>query len=306
MEWMCSALMPRSRGCGARGRREVCTLSRAFASVAALIACCAGPAFGQEDTPSGGAGGHADLAAAAQNPIAAMVSLPFQNNTFFRTGPDNDTANVLNIQPVVPFNLGEWNVITRTIIPVVYLPSVTDSLPDLPSADTSGDDFGLGDINFSAYFSPVSKGIFTWGIGPSLTLRTATSDRLGTQKWSAGPAAVALVTAKPWVAGTLVRQLWSFAGKDDRDDVNQTLVQPFVNYNMANGWYLVSSPIITVNWEADRDNAAVVPVGGGVGRVFTVGDQALNAQVQTFYNAVRPDFAPEWSLRVQVTFLFPT
>lgn len=271
----------------------------------AVLACGAARALAQEDAPSGDAGTQADLAAAAQNPIAAMVSLPIQNNTFFRTGPDNDTANVVNIQPVVPFSLGDWNVVIRTIIPVIYLPSVTDSLPDLPSADTSGDDFGLGDINFSAYFSPVSKGSFTWGIGPSLTFRTATSDRLGTQKWSAGPAAVALVTAPPWVVGGLVRQLWSFAGNSDRDEVNQTLVQPFVNYNMATGWYLVTSPVITVNWEADRDNATMLPVGGGVGRVFTVGSQALNAQVQGFYNAVRPDFAPQASLRLQLAFLFP-
>ncbi len=279
---------------------------RAAAFAAAILASGVNNAFAQEDAPAADADAQAGLAAAAQNPIAAMISLPFQNNTFFRTGPDNDTANVLNIQPVIPFSLGDWNVITRTIIPVIYLPSVTDSLPDLPSADTTGDDFGLGDINFSAYFSPVSSGTFTWGIGPSITLRTATSDRLGTQKWSAGPAAVALVTAKPWVAGTLVRQLWSFAGKSDRDDVSQTLVQPFVNYNMAKGWYLVSSPVITVNWEADRDNAVMLPVGGGVGRVFTVGTQAVNAQVQGFYNAVKPDFAPQASLRLQLTFLFPT
>jgi len=289
-----------------RGAERVRRLSRA-AVIASVLATGCGSAFGQEDVSSStGGADQADLAAAAQNPVAAMISLPFQNNTFFRTGPDNDTANVLNIQPVIPFSLGgDWNLVTRTIIPVIYLPSVTDSLPEIPNADTSGDDFGLGDINFTAYFSPVSTGIFTWGAGPSITLRTATSDRLGTQKWSAGPAAVALVTPKPWVAGTLVRQLWSFAGNSDRDDVSQTLVQPFVNYNMAGGWYLVSSPVITVNWEADKDNAVMLPVGGGVGRVFTVGTQAINAQVQGFYNAVRPDFAPQASLRLQLTFLFP-
>ncbi|MFO1146596.1 MAG: hypothetical protein U1E33_08680 [Rhodospirillales bacterium] len=274
------------------------------AALTATVLASSGQASGQDEASSAG-GDQADLAAAAQNPVAAMISLPFQNNTFFRTGPDNDTANVLNIQPVIPFSLGDWNIITRTIIPLIYLPSVTDSLPELPSADTTGDDFGLGDINFTAYFSPVSTGSFTWGVGPSLTLRTATSDRLGTQKWSAGPAAVGLVTIRPWVAGALVRQLWSFAGKGDRSDVNQTLVQPFVNYNMAGGWYLVTSPVITVNWEADKDNAAMVPVGGGVGRVFTVGSQPVNAQVQGFYNAVRPDFAPQASLRLQLALLFP-
>jgi hypothetical protein len=271
----------------------------------ATLACGAGHAFGKENAPSGAAAGQADLAAAAQNPIAAMVSLPFQNNTLFRTGPDNDTANVLNIQPVVPFSFGDWNVITRTIVPLVYLPTVTDSLPDVPNANASGDDFGLGDINISAFLSPVSEGKFTWGVGPSLSLRTATTDRVGTQKWSAGPTAVGLVIAEPWVAGTLIRHLWSFAGKSEREDVNQTLIQPFVNYNLPDGWYLVTAPIITVNWEADQDNAVLLPVGGGLGRVFKVSSQAINANVQVYYHAVQPDFAPEASLRLQLTFLFP-
>lgn len=283
-----------------RGRAAVWS---SVLAIAVLLAWAA-HARGEDKVPPANAA-QEDLAAAAQNPIAAMVSLPFQNNTFFRTGPDNDTANVLNIQPVIPFNLGDWNVITRTIVPLVYLPTLTNSLPDLPDAEGNGDHFGLGDINVSAFLSPVSKGIFTWGIGPSIALRTATSGRLGTQKWSAGPTAVALVTAKPWVAGTLVRQLWSFAGDSDREDVNQTLVQPFVNYNLPEGWYLVTAPIITVNWQASRGNAALVPVGGGVGRVFTVASQPINAQVQGFYNAVRPDFAPQASMRLQLTFLFP-
>ncbi len=274
----------------------------ATAALVALTVVGANPAVAD---PADGGSNSGDLAAAAQNPIAAMVSLPLQNNTFFRTGPDNDTANVLNIQPVVPFNTGDWNIITRTIVPVIYLPTVTNSLPELPEADADGDKFGLGDINVSAFLSPVTKGPFTVGVGPSLSLRTATSGRLGTEKWSAGPTAVGLVTAKPWVAGALVRQLWSFAGKDDREDVNQTLVQPFVNYNLPEGWYLVSAPIITANWKADKDNAAMVPVGGGLGRVFKIATQPVNANVQGYYNAIHPDFAPEASLRVQFTFLFP-
>lgn len=285
-------------------RKRIAAASMAVAI--AVLVNSPGQALGEDSTASGSSEAQGNLAEAAQNPIAAMVSLPFQNNTFFRTGPDNDTANVLNIQPVIPFNLGEdWNIITRTIVPLIYLPTLTNSLPDTPDASGNGDHFGLGDINISAFLSPVSKGIFTWGIGPSIALRTATSGRLGTQKWSAGPTAVALVTAKPWVAGTLVRQLWSFAGDNDREDVNQTLVQPFVNYNLPEGWYLVTAPIITVNWQASRGNAALVPVGGGVGRVFTVGGQAFNAQVQGFYNAVRPDFAPQASMRLQLTLLFP-
>lgn len=247
----------------------------------------------------------ADLAKAAQNPVAAMISLPLQNNTLFGVGPDGDTANVLNIQPVVPITIGGWNIINRTIAPVIYLPDVTDGLPELPQGIDGGSTFGLGDINHSIYFSPAKAGPVIWGIGPSFTFPTATDRQLGSEKWSAGPAAVALAQPGPWVIGTLVRQLWSYAGDNDREDVSQLLVQPFVNYNMEGGWYLVSSPIITANWEASSDDTWTVPVGAGMGRIFKLGDQAMNAQVQGFYNVERPEFGPDWSIRVQLQFLFP-
>lgn len=247
----------------------------------------------------------ADLAKAAQNPVAAMISLPLQNNTLFGVGPDGDTANVLNIQPVVPITIGRWNIINRTIAPVIYLPDVTNGLAELPQGVDGGSTFGLGDINHSIYFSPAKAGPVIWGIGPSFTFPTATNRKLGSEKWSAGPAAVALAQPGPWVIGTLVRQLWSYAGDNDREDVSQLLVQPFVNYNMEGGWYLVSSPIITANWEASNDDAWTVPVGGGMGRIFKLGDQAMNAQVQGFYNVERPEVGPDWSIRVQLQFLFP-
>ena len=108
-----------------------------------------------------------------------------------------------------------------------------------------------------------------------------------------------------WVIGGLARHLWSFAGDDDRQEVNQTLIQPFVNYNLDDGWYLVSAPIITANWSASSGNRWLVPIGGGGGRVFTIGKQPINAGLQGYYNVERPDFGAEWSLRFQVTFLFP-
>jgi hypothetical protein len=246
-----------------------------------------------------------DLAKAAQNPVAAMISLPFQNNTLFGVGPDDDVANVLNIQPVIPFTIGDWNLINRTIVPVIYLPDVTSGLPELPEGVSGGETFGLGDINHSVYFSPADSGPVIWGIGPSLTIPTATDEKIGTEKWSAGPAAVALAQPGPWVIGSLVRQLWSFAGDGDRQDVSQLLIQPFVNYNMEDGWYLVSAPIITANWEADSDDRWTVPVGGGFGKIFRIGNQPINAQVQGFYNVEHPQFGPEWIMRFQLQFLFP-
>lgn len=249
----------------------------------------------------------ADLAKAAQNPVAAVISLPLQENVLFGAGPHGDTVSVLNVQPVVPFTVGDWNIISRTIAPVIYAPDLVSGLPEQVN-DPQGDDgsFGLGDINESLYFSPAAPGPVIWGVGPSLTLPTATDDSLGSERWSAGPAAVALAQPGPWTVGTLARQLWSFAGDDDRDDVSQLLLQPFVNYNFGAGWYAVSSPVITANWEADDDDDRwTVPVGGGLGRLFSVGGQTVNAQVQGFYNVEKPDLGPDWSLRFQMQFLFP-
>ena len=238
-----------------------------------------------------------ELAQAAQNPVANMISLPLQNNTNFGIGPGDDTQNILNIQPVVPIGLGDdWNLITRTIAPVIYQPEIVDG---------TGSEFGLGDINATLFFSPAKPGKLIWGVGPVFSFPTATDDVLGTDKWSAGPSAIALTIQGPWVIGGLVSNLWSFAGDGDRADVNQLLFQYFINYNMADGWYLSSAPIITANWEADSGNQWTVPFGGGFGKIFKIGKQPMNAQVQAFYNVEAPDNGPDWSLRLQLQFLFP-
>lgn len=247
----------------------------------------------------------ADLATAAQNPVASMISLPFQNNTYFGVTKDDKTANVLNIQPVYPISAGDWNVITRTIVPIIDIPDPTSGIEHIPNSERPGGATGLGDINFSAFLSPAQPGDVTWGIGPTLTVPSATDNEIGSQKWSAGPTAVVLMTPKPWVFGALVRNIWSFAGDSDRSNVNQLLVQPFINYNLDEGWYLTSSPVITANWDADSDNRWAVPVGGGFGKIFRIGKQPMNAQVQSFYYAESPELGPDWALRFQIQFLFP-
>ena len=161
----------------------------------------------------------------------------------------------MNIQPVVPISLGsDWNLITRTIFPVI-------TQPDFFSE--SGSTTGLGDVNFTAFLSPSKPSKFIWGVGPAIILPTATDQTLGSGKWSAGPSVVGLTIQGPWVAGLLVSQVWSFAGQSDRDDVNFFLAQYFVNYNMNHGWYLVSAPILTSNWEASSGDQWIVPFGGG-------------------------------------------
>ena len=237
-----------------------------------------------------------DLQKASQNPIADLVSVPFQSNTNFNSGPFNRTQEVLNIQPVVPMHLGEdWNVISRTIIPLV-------SQPD-PLRDSSTN--GIGDITQSLFLSPAHPGHLIWGVGPVFTAPSASDPILGTGKVLFGPTAVFLMTPGHWVLGVLLNNQWSVGGNPLRPAVNTGLAQPFVNYNMEHGWYLTSSPIITVDWRAASGEKWTVPVGGGFGRLFRVGDQPVNAQIQAFYNVERPTGASDWTLRTSVTLLFP-
>jgi hypothetical protein len=252
------------------------------------------------DTPAPAAHSEAsaeDLAKKTQNPVADMISVPLQSNFNFKTGQNDDLQYILNVQPVIPIKISEeWNMITRTIVPLICQPSLG------PGIDSAA---GLGDIQLQLFFSPSKPSKFVWGVGPIFQFDTATDDVLGQGKWCAGPTAVALVMDGPWVVGALANNIWSFAGDDDREDVNQMLVQPFVNYNFKGGWYLTFAPIITANWEADSDDRWTVPLGGGAGKVLHFGKLPVNTSLQAYYNVEHPDDGPEWQLRFQVQFLFP-
>ena len=232
----------------------------------------------------------------SQNPIADLVSVPFQSNTNFNSGPFNRTQEILNIQPVVPMHLNEdWNVISRTIIPLV-------SQPDpLRNASTNG----IGDITQSLFLSPSHPGALIWGVGPVVTAPSASDPILGTGKVLFGPTAVLLTTPGHWVIGVLVNNQWSVDGNPQRPAVNTFLGQPFINYNMAHGWYLTTSPIMTANWLAAPGQQWTVPVGGGFGRVFKVGDQPVNAQIAGYYNAIHPTGTSDWQMRATIALLFP-
>jgi len=238
-----------------------------------------------------------NLAKAAQNPIAHMISLPFQSNFNFGVGPKEDLQYIMNIQPVIPLHLNnDWNLITRIITPIIHQPALTPM---------GKDENGLGDINPSFFFSPANPEKLIWGIGPTMTFPTATKKFLGYQKYSAGPTAVALTMKGPWVYGALINNQWSFAGNHKRKKVNAMLLQPFVNYNLPKGWYLTSSPIMTANWVANTDNTWTVPVGGGIGKILRIGKLPVNATISAYYNAVRPTHAADWQLRFQIQLLFP-
>ena len=238
-----------------------------------------------------------DLAKKTQNPVADLISIPLQNNMGFGIGPNNRTRNDLNIQPVVPFNLNsEWNLITRTILPIIKQPTLST---------TSDDTWGLSATQFSAFLSPAKSSPVIWGVGPILQLPTTTNDVLGSRKWGAGPTAVALTMQGPWVFGILGNQVWSFAGSNDRPNESKFLTQYFINYNFGQGWYLTSAPIVTADWQAGSGNKWTVPVGGGFGKVFRIGKLPFNANWGYYANVVRPDPGADWTLRLQIALLLP-
>lgn len=234
------------------------------------------------------------LTKAAQNPVADLISIPFQNNTNFGYGPANDkTQNVLNIQPVVPIHVvKDWNLITRTIFPLVWQPGFTDG----------GTTFGLGNVSFTAFLSPSTPGALIWGVGPVATFPASSASVGSSDTWGLGPSAVLLTMPGPWVIGVLANNVWSVDGTKRND----LLIQYFVNYNFGNtGWYLTSAPIITADWEASPAQRWIVPIGGGAGKLVRLGKLPVNANVSAFYNAVQPDIGPQWSLRVQLAILLP-
>ncbi len=240
-----------------------------------------------------------ELAKLAQNPVGNLISLPFQNNTNFNFGPDKGTQNILNIQPVIPISINpDWNIITRTILPVIWQPSLG------PGIDSTN---GIGDTVFTAFLSPANPGKWIWGAGPVVQIPTNSEQGLGNKNWGLGPSVVLLHLEKgsPWVYGALVNNVWSLTSNQRGGSYNNGLIQPFLNYNFPGGTYLTSAPILTVNWDADSSQQWTVPVGGGVGKIFHFGKLPVNTQISAYYNAVRPDFAANWQIRAQVQFMFP-
>ena len=219
--------------------------------VSLLVVLMAGSAFA-EAAPEGG-----DLRAAVQNPIGSLISLPLKNT--FDFGAPNGGAYFLNVQPVVPQTVGEWNLIHRLIAPFISVEGYHAGKPELPNPSLGEGATGLGDFNYTVFLSPaVPKGVI-WGLGPSISMPTATDSQLGAGKWSAGPSFVLLGQPGFGTVGFLTRQIWSFTGQSSRAEVSSFMLQPFVNYNLPDGWYLVTDMVITANWQADSDQQWTVP-----------------------------------------------
>ena len=249
---------------------------------------------GTSATPPGTSATPQDLAKSVHNPFADFVKIPLQSTTGFSVGPHHNGGESLNIQPVIPFSLNaRWDLIVRPSQSATYQPSPHEQ-------------FGLNDLQISFFVTPDNASEWIWGAGPIFQFPTATSDALGTGRWSAGPTAALIYSKGPWFNGVLAYQLMSIAGDRARGSVNQTYVEPELSYNFESGWYVDCDPQMTFDWTTDTANGWTIPIGADVGNAFNIESHAMSFQVGAYDLAKRPDGAPQWIVRVQVTALFPT
>ena len=267
-------------------------------AIAAFLATAAlGPPLSSaQEAPAGGADPDA-LAKALSNPVAALISVPLQLNYDDGYGPGGDGERwTLNLQPVVPVSLNEdWNVISRTILPII------DQHDVIPGDSSSG----IGDTTQSLFFSPRKPTASGWilGAGPAFLLPTASEVELGTEQWAIGPTIVALrQTEDGWTYGALWNYLISVAGDDDRADVNSTFIQPFLSKALGKG------RTATVNLESSYDFEGeqwIVPVNLTYSKVTKIGSQMLSFAVGARYYLETPPGGPDWGVRFVVTLLYP-
>lgn len=253
-------------------------------------------ALSSNSFPQGPAGHDADaLAKQLSNPVAALISVPLQLN--HDTGYANDGEKwLLNVQPVIPISLNdEWNMISRTILPVV----------DQHDVANGGSQSGIGDITQSLFFSPKKPAAsgWIWGAGPAFLLPTASDDLLGAEKWGLGPTAVVLKqTETGWTYGALVNHLWSVAGDEDRADVNATFLQPFLSKSLGKGRTATINLESSYDWEHEQ---WTVPVNFTYSKVMKFGNQLVSLAGGARYYVESPDGGPDWGLRFAFTLLYP-
>jgi hypothetical protein len=235
----------------------------------------------------------AELAKKLNNPVAALISVPIQNNWDFGIGPADAMRYTANIQPVIPVTLTkDWNLIVRTILPVIYAES------PVGGSSTSG----LGDVTQSFFLSPKALvGGWVLGAGPVMYYPTATDSALGAGKWGAGPTIVALRQEHGFTCGILANQIWSYAGWGDQN-VNAAYLQPFVAFTTKTYTTFAVNTESTYNWEA---NEWTVPLNFQVAQLVKIGGKPVQFQIGYRYYAERPGGGPDWGLRFTITFLFP-
>lgn len=218
------------------------------------------------------------------------------------SGAENGNANILRIMPLYTFPVSkQWKLVNLNVISLADAPGGT---PAFPGDNSFGQTAGVSDLLHASFVTPTRSGKFIWGFGAMFAFPTATDESLGSGKWAAGPALRITYREGPWNLGMVAGQRWSYAGSDNRADVNQLIVRGLVRRQLPNNWYFVSAPMITANWDNPGEKW-LVPVGGGIGRSFKLNEHPWAWSVQAYYNAIKPDPAPDWVFRFSIIAAIP-
>lgn len=264
-----------------------------LAGLVAVLGIMAAPLAAQEKEAKPDA---TALAKQTQNPVADLVSIPFQFNFNSGGGLDDATLYNLNIQPVIPITLNkDWKFIARAIVPYISTPTGAD-----------GQQGGFGDIQLQGYVTPAKSGKLIWGAGPIFSFPAATNPAVRTGSWAVGPAVVALTMTKHWVIGGLANQLWTYADNGGDPKVNQLVIQPFINYNFGVGWAISTAPLITANWDAPGGQQWTVPLGLGITKTAVFNRRPMNIGLQYYHNVAHPDSGPSDQVRIVLALLYPS
>lgn len=268
----------------------------ALVTLAALALLASPASVAAQAAPDAGQAASAQaeqLAKQTQNPVSSLISVPLEANWDFGLGDRDATGTILNIQPVMPFGLNRsTNVILRVIMPLASQPS--------------GDGLrvnGMGDVVMTAFFSPAHSGRVIWGAGPVFLLPAATNNALGSEKFGIGPSVVVLTQPGKFTVGLLFNQIWSVSGAAYRTDVNQTLLQPFLNYNLGGGLAVGVNVEASANWNADQ--AWTAPMRFSLSKVTLLGKRPVNFKFAAGPMIASPDGGADWRFSMTATFLFP-
>jgi hypothetical protein len=239
-----------------------------------------------------------NLAKTVQNPLginpeARYFTLPINAYSNFFYGSPPHTQNMLELKPITPFSLtSKYDIVFRTILPFTH------------QASHHGYTNGMGDLNPTAFITPAENRRFLWGVGPTIVIPTATNKNLGAGKWSIGPELVLLAMPRSWTLAILTNNIWSVEGSGNRKRVNQFSFQYFITYNFPQGWFVTTQPTLIANWLAPQSQKWTVPIGGGFGRIFKVGQQAISLSCESYNNVIRPTTSARWTLQANLVFLF--
>ena len=274
--------------------------------VAVLLALVQGGAAREtEDSPDGGS--KVSLTDAARREVETkgrFFTVPFEMDT--DGNADDGGATVLRILPVFAVKLNaDWNLLNMSIITVADAPGGRPGSPGNPEPVPGPAVFGLGDFAHAVLFGPSGEGPVHWGTGFMARIPTATDPRLGSGKWSAGPAFRFVYSGENWSLAALLANTWSFAGDEDRGDINQLMLRFFYEWEFSEDWLLVSAPILTANWNAENPDRWRIPVGGGIARDLKWGSAPFRLSAQVYNNVIKPDGAPDWQFRMSVVVPIP-